>query len=1336
MSDELVAEYVDRAKFLADTEFIKGQLGPLLEMFAKLTSIKKTITVSSNLKDVAAGAELGIKANSQLVQSTRAVMQVIDQRFASEAKLVTIGTDYFKQTQKNKLIIAEQTKEMKLQAQVDLAQSGSIQKATALRAKMYFEQTKLNLATKEGAERSEVLKTRIDSLSNFIQKNSDKLTQQKINIGNYGASVKTAVATIEDELKKLNAQLAQTEKGSAAFDTLTKKATVLKTVSASLANSYTTTFNKDGTETATSAVKELRTLQNAAKVIGTEFGTTSSVFTKFIDNVGARKDELTDIQNAINFKSSDTQGLDATLQGIQAVTGAYGAYQAAAVLAGGDTEEMQASMQKLQATLTLVSSVQAVVNALQSESALIQGALAAKAKLLAAAEALASFSIGTSAVAITAQSAAAVTAVPAVSALAVSQQASGIASLQMAVANGTATLTTAALGTAAVGTEAALGGVVVAEAAVATGATAMATAVAATGIGLLIVAAAIAIYKIVDALQEQAAVTESVKQANKAYSDSIKTLIESTKEYDRITRITTQNQLDDLDRIIQKRKALGVSEGQALALDKKLAEEKQKAAQAEVTANGITAASLEKKRKETEIAAGAVREQQQVTQNYIEYVKKNGDSGYEATMKSLQKETDAYQANFEAKKAIYDRDAELFATATGTKLEVEVITNQASKLAADERRRFVLESARIDAELRTSQNNKVLADEKSTLAQRLAAVQNNLRQQRKIINAENAATQNDPTVSSTDKTIAAKKAAAEIVIATRESEQELAGIREDFRLRDLQATQDIKAKLLEVIISNNDAIAQNEALAESKRLEALQASIQARKQALEDGLAAELSEAGISDANIERIKKEGFFEIANKKITNKELEALIVEYNAAQLALAQQSSIERIAIVKDYFQQEEDIRNKALKGIARANDLQVEDRTDTYNNEIIELNGQYTKKKISAAEYAKQRKAIDDRLAKDLLIIQLDEVEKSLAATVGAAETEKRIRAELQALENFTGPQSDDEKRVHAERIKILTAELEKVQEVVGKETALYTQLSKLKKDLNDTSAKEYTEQQTRLLAGFEKIQKGFTEVSAVLTGALNAVSVGQKNRLADQNNEIDRSTAREIERINATTMAEEKKAAQIAIITARAQSQKDAIAAKQKKIDQDAAKTAKVFAVFQIALNTAIAITKVLGNPFQVALVAALGAAQLAVAIATPVPRFKHGKNAGDNYEGFAVLDDGGKNEPHLKEDGTIEMSTGPARDRLTWVGQNDIVFPSLDAMLKHFSTPKVGGHQQAKQDGTAELARMMARQTALLGQIAAKPDLHLGSTDRGMTALWVYGSNSVKYIDENTNW
>ncbi len=130
--------------------------------------------------------------------------------------------------------------------------------------------------------------------------------------------------------------------------------------------------------------------------------------------------------------------------------------------------------------------------------------------------------------------------------------------------------------------------------------------------------------------------------------------------------------------------------------------------------------------------------------------------------------------------------------------------------------------------------------------------------------------------------------------------------------------------------------------------------------------------------------------------------------------------------------------------------------------------------------------------------------------------------------------------------------------------------------------------------------------------------------------------------------------------MNARAQAQKEAIDRKQRQLDIQKAQFDKAKAIVDIILNTAIAVSKALyeGGPFLAAVYAAIGAAQLAVAIATPIPKFATG--TADAPGGLAMVGDGGRSEMIVTPDGRL-IST-PDTPTVMNVPRHSVIFPDAE--------------------------------------------------------------------------
>jgi len=359
MSEELIDQYVDRGKFSSDTEFIKAELKEVLEAYEKVKSVKINIQGASSTKGVAAAAEEGIKANARLNESTKAVISLVNQRFATEAKLITLQTDYAKATAANRVEIQKQNAELKNQAQLQAANSGSLEKARASVKALRTEQETLNLYTEEGQKRNAELITQIDKYNAFIKKNSDALAQQKINVGNYSGAINILKGSLDEVSKKIDANTKAGKGNTAANQALQKEQGILK----QLVDSQAAGFAK--------ASLEIRANEKALLDLAKAGLENTESYKQLALATGKLKDDLGDIKARTKALGSDTFAFDGLISGAQTLAGVYGVAQGAQELFGQGNEELQKTFVKLQATMTVIQGLQSVANGLQKENAAI-----------------------------------------------------------------------------------------------------------------------------------------------------------------------------------------------------------------------------------------------------------------------------------------------------------------------------------------------------------------------------------------------------------------------------------------------------------------------------------------------------------------------------------------------------------------------------------------------------------------------------------------------------------------------------------------------------------------------------------------------------------------------------------------------------------------------------------------------------------------------------------------------------------------------------------------------------------------------------------------------------
>jgi hypothetical protein len=110
-------------------------------------------------------------------------------------------------------------------------------------------------------------------------------------------------------------------------------------------------------------------------------------------------------------------------------------------------------------------------------------------------------------------------------------------------------------------------------------------------------------------------------------------------------------------------------------------------------------------------------------------------------------------------------------------------------------------------------------------------------------------------------------------------------------------------------------------------------------------------------------------------------------------------------------------------------------------------------------------------------------------------------------------------------------------------------------------------------------------------------------------------------------------------------------IDAEEKKLKREAAQRDKNIAIFNAVINTAAAITKALPNLILAGIAAALGAAQIGIIAARPIPKFKGGKK--NRYEGPGIIGEAGSEI--FEHNGKRYIAHG---ETLVWLGKDDKVY------------------------------------------------------------------------------
>lgn len=366
MAEDKIDSLFDRAAIIKEFNGIVDETIGRIKNYPK---IKADVEGAKSVKEFTL-------ASAKMQQELKAVESLAKQRFATDAKIITLQTDYARATALNRNELQKQNAELKAQAALQQANTGSIERAMAAVKVLTLEQIKLNQNTAEGQKRSAELISQIDKYNAFIKKNSDALAQQKINVGNYSGAVNVLKQSLQEVAAKIDQNTKAGKGNSDVVAALRKEYSILD----QLVNSQAAGFAKASLEIRANE-KALLDLQKAGLQ-------STAAFKEISLATGKLKDDLADVRARTKALGSDTFVFDGLIQGAQGLAGAYGVAQGAASLFGKDNEDLQKTLVKLAAIMTVIQGLQQIQNVLQKESSFMLLLSGARTKALAIAQGL------------------------------------------------------------------------------------------------------------------------------------------------------------------------------------------------------------------------------------------------------------------------------------------------------------------------------------------------------------------------------------------------------------------------------------------------------------------------------------------------------------------------------------------------------------------------------------------------------------------------------------------------------------------------------------------------------------------------------------------------------------------------------------------------------------------------------------------------------------------------------------------------------------------------------------------------------------------------------------
>lgn len=568
--------------------------------------------------------------------------------------------------------------------------------------------------------------------------------------------------------------------------------------------------------------------------------------------------------------------------------------------------------------------------------------------------------------------------------------------------------------------------------------------------------------------------------------------------------------------------------------------------------------------------------------------------------------------------------------------------------------------------------------------------------------------------------------------------------------KNLLELQKIK---LGIIIDTNQRISSNEEKTQDDRLKAIMRSEQAQLR--------------IIDVNRRQA-------LENSQLTASDIQVIEANANAARIKTQREFLQQRINLIKQYAEREltaqlqitkTSIELRSEKSLRVADDekknldVRLKANVDFFNDQkaliVAQRDFELQNKTLTESE----RLSIQKKADSELLFLQLDFIKKSNdIANSGLEQGQQnsinrnaarrdtllanleRERADgLVNEEDYQRKRLDIEFRYAQSEIKILiatTREKLDIRKAAGEDvTDLLAQLAAYERQLEEDSV-EHTRQteEQKFQIRMERLQK-IGEISANIFSFIGELSQIQydteKARITEAIAEIEKKRDAELASINASALSEQEKADKIQILNATVQAQKEQQERRLRQLEADRARFERVVTIQRIIADTAAAVVAALGakpyTPLNIALAAtvgALGAAQLARVIATPLPRFAHGTD--DAPGGLSVVGDANRSEL-VREPGG-KMWVTPKVPTVMNVPKHSIVYPDARLMLESGLVVNRNGRLvEANNDNKIE-----QKLDKLISVVKNKPVLNMRAGADGLTAIWEYGATTIRYVDD----
>lgn len=403
-------------------------------------------------------------------------------------------------------------------------------------------------------------------------------------------------------------------------------------------------------------------------------------------------------------------------------------------------------------------------------------------------------------------------------------------------------------------------------------------------------------------------------------------------------------------------------------------------------------------------------------------------------------------------------------------------------------------------------------------------------------------------------------------------------------------------------------------------------------------------------------------------------------------------------------------------------------RTIDFNKEIADDENESEIKRLTALRkyYEASQQLIDENA---LLQVQLGEKTATELELIAMQQGDAQLRLEREFQRQRLVIRQQANARIEADEKRVRDALEKGIDEAYKRFEDDQKRRAKDLKDYQEYRKKLAEEEAEHRIELEQSLVREITELSFTLfTSGLDR----EKNAIRDQIDLLEQKKQKDIEVANQTILNVQDRAAAITVIEARAQAQREQLQQRARELDYRKAQFDKAASVARIIQETAVAVVQNLKFPALIPLVIAIGAAQLAAVIATPIPRYRHGKNLHDSYEGPAVVGDGGKKEAIIREDGSVHITDD--KPQLTYVKKRDVILPDANQLASFVISGNMGGRlreqRTLKDDGLAVEIKSMKKDVVKAIKSIPQPIIRAeGIISRRIRR----GDSSNNYLNQN---